>query len=43
MAYCLAGAAFLVQHGEGLWSLAMLFWAACLGLMVQQQMARSLA
>jgi cellulose synthase/poly-beta-1,6-N-acetylglucosamine synthase-like glycosyltransferase len=43
MAYCLAGAAFLVQQGEGLWSIAMLFWAACLGLMVQQQMARSLA
>jgi cellulose synthase/poly-beta-1,6-N-acetylglucosamine synthase-like glycosyltransferase len=43
MAYCLAGAAFLLQHGEGLWSLAMFFWASCLGLMVQQQMAPSLA
>ena len=41
--YCLAGAAFLVQQGEGLWSVAMLFWASCLGLMVQQQMTRSLA
>lgn len=39
--YCLAGAAFLVQQGEGLWSVAMLFWAACLGLMVQQQMTQS--
>ena len=43
MAYCLAGAVFLVQQGQGLWSLAMLFWGACLGLMVQQQMAQSLA
>jgi cellulose synthase/poly-beta-1,6-N-acetylglucosamine synthase-like glycosyltransferase len=43
IAYCLAGAAFLVQQGEGLWSVAMIFWAACLGLMVQQQMTRSLA
>lgn len=43
MAYCLAGAAFLIQQGEGLWSLAMLFWAGCLGLMVQQQMAQRLA
>ncbi|MDH3423648.1 MAG: glycosyltransferase [Gemmatimonadota bacterium] len=43
MAYCVAGAALLIQQGEGLWSLAMLFWGACLGLMVQQQMAQSLA
>ena len=43
MAYCLAGAIFLVQQGQGLWSLAMIFWGACLGLMVQQQMAQSLA
>jgi hypothetical protein len=43
IAYCLAGAVFLVQQGEGLWSLAMLFWAACLGLMVQQQMTPRLA
>ena len=43
IAYCLAGAAFLVQQGEGLWSVAMIFWAACLGLMVQQQMTRSQA
>jgi cellulose synthase/poly-beta-1,6-N-acetylglucosamine synthase-like glycosyltransferase len=41
--YCLAGAAFLVRQGEGLWSVAMLFWAACLGLMVQQQMTEDLA
>lgn len=37
MAYCLAGATFLVQQGEALWSIAMIFWALCLGLMVQQQ------
>jgi len=43
IAYCLAGAAFLLQQGEGLWSVAMLFWAACLGLMVQQQMTQDLA
>jgi len=43
MAYCLAGAVFLVQQGQGLWSLAMIFWAACLGLMVQQQMTQNLA
>jgi hypothetical protein len=38
MAYCIAGAVFLVQSGEALWSLAMLFWALCLALMVQQQL-----
>lgn len=43
IAYCLAGAIFLVQQGEGLWSVAMVFWGACLGLMVQQQMTQSLA
>lgn len=43
MAYCVVGAVFLVQHGEALWSLAMVFWAACLGLMVQQQVASSAA
>lgn len=37
MAYCVAGAVFLVQQGEGLWSLAMIFWALCMALMVQQQ------
>lgn len=39
MAYCVAGAVFLVQQGEALWSLAMVFWALCLGLMVQQQVS----
>ncbi len=39
MAYCVAGAVLLVQEGEALWSLAMVFWAGCLGLMVQQQIS----
>jgi hypothetical protein len=39
MAYCVAGAAWLIQQGQGLWSLAMILWGACLGLMVQQQIA----
>jgi cellulose synthase/poly-beta-1,6-N-acetylglucosamine synthase-like glycosyltransferase len=37
--YCFAGTAWLIQHGQGLWSLALIFWGACLGLMVQQQLA----
>ncbi len=37
IAYCVASAAWLIQQGEGLWSLAMIVWGACLGLMVQQQ------
>jgi hypothetical protein len=39
--YCLAGASVLIQRGEGLWALAMIFWAGCLGLMVQQQLVRA--
>lgn len=39
MAYCVGGAVMLVHEGEALWSLAMVFWAACLALMVQQQVA----
>ena len=42
VAYCVAGAVFLVQQGEALWSLAMVFWAICLGLMVQQQVRSGL-
>jgi len=38
LAYSVGGAVLLIQQGEALWSLAMIFWAACLGLMVQQQM-----
>lgn len=37
MGYSLAGAAFLIQAGEGFWAVPMVMWALCLGLMVQQQ------
>jgi cellulose synthase/poly-beta-1,6-N-acetylglucosamine synthase-like glycosyltransferase len=43
MAYCVAGAVFLVQQDEALWSLAMIFWALCMALMVQQQTRTRLA
>lgn len=43
IAYCVSGAAFLIQQGEALWSIPMVFWGICLGLMVQQQMAPRLA
>ena len=36
--YCLAGGAFLVQHGDALWSLPMFMWSLSLGLVVQQQL-----
>ena len=39
MGYCVAGAVFLIQQGQGFWSVAMIFWALSLGLMVQQQVA----
>jgi cellulose synthase/poly-beta-1,6-N-acetylglucosamine synthase-like glycosyltransferase len=39
MVYCVAGAVFLVQQGQGLWALAMIFWALSMGLMVQQQLS----
>jgi len=39
MAYSLGGAALLVQRGEGLWALPLVFWAGCLGLVAQLQMA----
>ncbi len=38
MVYCLAGAVHLVREGEGLWALAMVFWAVSFGLMLQQQL-----
>ncbi|MDX1493747.1 MAG: glycosyltransferase family 2 protein, partial [Longimicrobiales bacterium] len=37
--YCMAGAVLLVQRGEALWSLAMVFWAMCMALMLHQQLA----
>ncbi len=36
-AYAIAGAAMLVGAGEGFWSVAMVFWAGCMGLTIQQQ------
>lgn len=39
IAYCFGGAALLVSRGEPLWSIPLLFWAGCLGLVVQLQMA----
>ncbi|MEM7413970.1 MAG: glycosyltransferase [Gemmatimonadota bacterium] len=41
MAYCVGGSVLLVQQGEGLWSVAMVFWAASFGLMLQQQLVAS--
>jgi len=43
IAYCLAGTALLVSRGEALWAIPMLFWAMCLGLVVQFQMAPRVA
>ncbi|NNF13001.1 MAG: glycosyltransferase [Gemmatimonadetes bacterium] len=40
MAYCFAGAVFLVREGEGLWALAMVFWGLSFALMLQQQLVR---
>jgi len=39
MAYCVGGAVFLIDQGQGLWSLAMVFWALSFGLMIQQQLS----
>jgi len=43
IAYCLFGTALLVQHGEALWAVPMLFWAICLGLVAQLQMTPRVA
>jgi len=37
MAYSIWGAALLVRAGEPLWSIAMVFWAVCMALTIQQQ------
>jgi cellulose synthase/poly-beta-1,6-N-acetylglucosamine synthase-like glycosyltransferase len=37
MAYAVGSAAMLVNVGEGFWAVAMVFWAACMGLTIQQQ------
>lgn len=41
--YCLFGTALLFERGEGLWAIPLLFWAMCLGLVVQMQMSPRLA
>jgi len=38
MLYSVAGAAMLVSLGQGFWSVAMVFWAVCMGLTIQQQL-----
>ena len=41
--YCVLGTAVLLGRGEGLWAIPLLFWAMCLGLVVQMQMSPRLA
>jgi cellulose synthase/poly-beta-1,6-N-acetylglucosamine synthase-like glycosyltransferase len=43
IAYCVLGAALLILRGEALWAIPMLFWAMCLGLVAQLQVAPRLA
>jgi cellulose synthase/poly-beta-1,6-N-acetylglucosamine synthase-like glycosyltransferase len=43
IAYCFAGTALLLSRGEAAWAIPMFFWAMCLGLVVQLQMAPRLA
>lgn len=38
MAYCVLGAAYLIEAGEAFWAAPMVMWALSMGLMVQQQM-----
>ena len=39
--YCLWATWFLVMQGEALWAVPLVFWAACLGLVAQLQLASS--
>jgi cellulose synthase/poly-beta-1,6-N-acetylglucosamine synthase-like glycosyltransferase len=41
--YCLMASAFLISNGEALWAVPLVFWAGCLGLVAQLQMAPSQA
>jgi cellulose synthase/poly-beta-1,6-N-acetylglucosamine synthase-like glycosyltransferase len=43
MCYCVFGTAILLGRGEGLWAIPLVFWAMCLGLVVQMQMSPRLA
>jgi hypothetical protein len=36
--YCVTATAVLVSAGEALWAIPLLFWALCVGLVVQLQM-----
>ena len=36
--YCLASTAMLVQAGEALWAVPLVFWAGCLAMVVQLQL-----
>jgi cellulose synthase/poly-beta-1,6-N-acetylglucosamine synthase-like glycosyltransferase len=36
--YCVACTALLVTRGEAMWAVPLVFWAACLGLVVQMQL-----
>jgi cellulose synthase/poly-beta-1,6-N-acetylglucosamine synthase-like glycosyltransferase len=38
VAYCVTATAVLVSAGEALWAIPLLFWALCVGLVVQLQM-----
>ena len=37
MGYAIASATLLIRSGEGFWAVAMVFWALCMALTVQQQ------
>jgi hypothetical protein len=39
VAYCLIGSAVLIAAGDALWALPLLFWGACVGLVVKLQMS----
>jgi hypothetical protein len=43
MGYCVFGTTLLLGRGEGLWAVPLVFWAMCLGLVVQMQMSPRLA
>jgi cellulose synthase/poly-beta-1,6-N-acetylglucosamine synthase-like glycosyltransferase len=43
IAYCLMSTALLFSQGEALWAIPLLFWAMCLGLVAQLQIAPRLA
>ena len=42
-AYCLGSAVVLIQAGEVFWAAPLIFWALCLGIVVQQQLTPAAA